>query len=187
MTHPVPARILTGCLLLATGIGISACGSSKSDKVATPAKPSLTVSATAGLSRAEVNAKINTACSAIDAKYRQIPAPAGANDVGAIATYLQSSLALFDSYIAQVEPLVAQSPDRAALEAKWLTIEKQDTAQVKPLANKLLAAAKTHDAASIAAAEKGLDALPDHTADFISVMNAHGLTGCAKLETDTEG
>jgi hypothetical protein len=116
-----------------------------------------------------------------------LPSPTGLTDYAALLTDLTKTDQLFDSYIAAVTPLVDQSPDRVALQTGWLAVEEHDFAAGQPLFAQLSAALKAKNDAQIDAISKQLNAVPDHTDQIVAVLKAHGLTGCAQLESDTEG
>lgn len=197
----LPARSLAVAASLMIGVGVSACSSPGQHHSSSAAAPSSSASATpdsatasapraAGsstLSKAEFTTKVDAVCTSVDAQLNALPSPSGLSDYATLLTDLTKTDQLFDSYIAAVTPLVDQSPDSVALQTGWLAVEEHDFAAGRPLFTQLTAALKAKDDAQIEAISKQLNAVPDHTDQIITVLNAHGLTGCAQLESDSEG
>lgn len=197
----LPARSLAVAASLMLGVGVSACSSPGQHHSSSASAPSSSASSTpdsatasaprAGgrstLSKAEFTTKVDAVCTSVDAQLNALPSPSGLSDYATLLTDLTKTDQLFDSYIAAVTPLVDQSPDSVALQTGWLEVEEHDFAAGRPLFAQLTAALRAKDDGQIEAISKQLNAVPDHTDQIITVLNAHDLTGCAKLESDTEG
>jgi hypothetical protein len=200
MTNASFARASAVAALLIGGVALSACSSSHSSAQAgsptsaatsqrsSASAPTTSSTVTSGqLTQAQFVTKADAVCASVDAQLNALPHPTSATDYATLAKDLTTTEQLFDHYIASVTPLVDQSPDAAALKSGWLAVEEKDFETGRPVLEKLVTALKAGDAPQIEALGKQSDALPDHTDQIIAVMKAHGLTGCATLEADTEG
>jgi len=194
---PVPrttrTRALTG-LLLALPLGLAACGgggsAAKSSPTASTSSPggssaaTSKASGTGTLSKADFIAKADAVCSSIDTQVKDLPTPTSQTDYAGILADLSGTQSLFQTYIAQIEPLIAQSPDQAALTSNWLAVEKSDYVAALPAPTEMLQALQAKDPVAIDAAGSKLDSAPDHSADMATYLKSYGLTDCYQLESD---
>ena len=175
-------------LAAACAVTMAGCASSsKHTSAAAGSNTSATASPTpsTALSKAAFITQADAICTKIDAQLSALPNPAGEQDYPAMAANLEGSVALFKSYISQVQPLADQTADAAELNSKWLTLEKEDFAKAEPLVTKMIAALKAKDAAQIKAIGDQLDAQPDRSKEYAAELTSYGLTSCAKLEDDS--
>ncbi|HEX8094526.1 hypothetical protein [Jatrophihabitans sp.] len=136
------------------------------------------------LSKPDFLIEMNKLCSSVDAQIKALPRPTAATDYAVISTNLTGTLKLVPSFISRAEALVRQTAERAALEKNWLAIQKSDFAAFKPVAERMLAHSKAHDAAKVQADANAVSALPDHTSRLVSYLNGYGLSSCAQLESE---
>lgn len=195
----LPALVLAGCGGSSSRSAAPAdSASSSSGSAATSSSPASTPSSSTPAGFASTSAgtpkdvlsmpdfliEMNKLCASYDAQLRALPEPTAATDFTAITTNLTATLRLWPAFIARAEPLIARMPDRAALEKNWLAIDKADLAAFKPLAQRMIAHSKAHDAAKVQADANALSALPDHTSRVVRFLNGYGLGSCAKLESE---
>lgn len=192
-------RLVTGMSFSATLVGAAllATGCSSSSKSGhTPSNPPATstdsatgqppTSATTGRGSAKAAfvAKANAVCKETDAKIKALPEPSGPTDYAAIIADGEASLSEFPGFITKIKAAVAESPDKDELTTKWVAADEADFAGQKPLLDKVLAAAKAHDAAQTSQYLDQLSNYKDHSAGIASYLNSYGLTDCATLEND---
>jgi glucose/arabinose dehydrogenase len=190
---PAPSAVRTGAvtigLALVTATALAGCGSAGASH-GTAGSASATSSATAPasastgtLSKTEFVTKMDAVCTAIDAKRKALPTPSGPSDFAALTAYTEGTLALFPAYFSQASALVAQSADKAELQAKWLDVEKSDFSAQQVAAEKLLTASKEKNAALVSQYTSQLSAASDHSSEIAAFMTTYGLTSCAALES----
>jgi hypothetical protein len=184
---PAPSAVRTGAgtigLALVTATALAGCGSSGASH-GTAGSASATASASTGtLSKTEFVTKMDAVCTAIDAKRKALPTPSGPSDFAALTAYTEGTLALFPAYFSQASALVAQSADKAELQAKWLDVEKSDFSAQQVAAEKLLTASKEKNAALVSQYTSQLSAASDHSSEIAAFMTTYGLTSCAALES----
>lgn len=184
-----PAGMSLGAALAVT-VMLTGCGSSGPSGASTvssaaPSQSPGTASGSAAplLTKADFVAKMNAVCSTIDAKRKALPAPASPTDYAAVATFTKGTLTLVPQFLSEAEALIAQSPDKAELTAKWLVYEKGDFAVAKPIAERLLAAGNAKDAAAVNTYATKLSQVTDHSSQIASFMTTYGLNTCATLES----
>ncbi len=185
------------CLPLAVlaATALTACGSSSKDTAAPPQASGATSASTTSmpsptpspsptlLTKAEFVAKIEAVCAGVTTRLDALPKPAGEQDYATLATFAQSTLALYPPYLKQVEALVARTADKQTLTANWLTLEKADFAAQAPALKKFAADAKAGNGAAVSADAQALDALPDHSEKIAGFMSGYGLKKCAALQS----
>jgi hypothetical protein len=134
------------------------------------------------LSKPDFLISMNAKCKAFTAQVKALPIPTSATDFDAVTTNLTATLRLVPSYISQAEALVKQSAERAVLEKNWLAVEKADFAGFKPVAQRMIADSKAHNAAKVQADANALSAVPDHSDTLAAYLSGFGLYSCAELE-----
>lgn len=135
------------------------------------------------LSKPDFLIEMNAICTSFTAQVKALPTPTAATDYAAITTNLTGTLRLLPAFISQAEALVDRSAERAVLQKNWLAVEKADLAAYKPVAQRMIAHSKAHDAAKVQADANALSALPDHTSRLVTYLNGYGLSSCAQLES----
>jgi hypothetical protein len=175
------ATALGGCVL-------AACSSSGSKSPAgnttlQTSQSTSTTQATSGLTKTEFVAQADALCHAIVAKTDALPQPSGATDYAAIIATGQEALALFPSWLAKEQALVAQSSDKDELTAKWLAVEESDFNAQQPLLAQLVAAAKAKQTDKVGSIADQLNKAPTHSDSIAAYLTGYGLTECAKLES----
>src|SRR4051794_30352913 len=137
-------RVLSVLPALAAMSALAAgCGGS-SDKpaaapsaTATSATPSASPSPT-GLPKAAFVAAADKLCADVDRKLKAVSDP---QSLGQVAAMIDRTQSLESEYMAALRPLVARQPDRAALEAHWLTPSHADFVSFVPLGKQIRQAA----------------------------------------------
>jgi hypothetical protein len=127
--------------------------------------------------------KADAVCTATIAKVAALPVPTGEADYTNLLANLVGTESLFQTYIAQIKVLVAQSPDKAELTSKWVSLEDADYDSAQPVLAELITALKAKDQAAVQTAGNKLDGGADHTAEMATFLKSYGLTECAKLES----
>ena len=168
-------RLLAGLLL--APLALTACGSGTSSPPTT-APPGM-------LSKAATISQIDAVCKDTDAKLSALPQASGRDDYASLLTDFTSTVTLFNSYFAQVQPLVEQSVDRDRLTTKWLAVEKSDFAASQPIIEQMIQALQAKDDSAISAAQSKLNKAPDHTDEIISFFRSYGLKDCATMQGAT--
>ena len=201
---PIGYLAVTGCLLISVAGCRALRESATTASAAVPASATVTASTTSiasntpvsnvpasdpptsdpVLTRAEFSDQANALCTATDNALSALPQPASDQDFAALETDLRSTITLFHRYLAQLEPLVARSPDRDELTANWLAPQTADFAVAEPLLNQLIEAAHARDATRMQNVNAELAALPDHTDAYATLLDQFGLTACSKLDAD---
>jgi hypothetical protein len=192
------------------GLVLAGCGGSSSQSAAPPGSPSGSstgstpssasmpsssapapgfASTSAGTPRGVISMpdfliEMNRMCSSFDAKLKALPTPVGATDFAKINANLTGNLRLAPAFLSQAEALVSRTAVRAALEKNWLATERADFAAFRPLAQRMIADSKAHNAAKVQADASALSALPDHGKTVAAYLNGVGLSSCARLESE---
>ena len=178
------ALMAAAALLVLTGTGCSAAHTSTGSTGSTEAKGVISAAPSAtSLSRADFVTKADALCSRYHAKIDALVAPTADDDFVIMSNYFTQSVAIFDSFAAELRPLIEQSPDRATLDTQWLSIDKSDVGSAKPLIKKFSAAVKANNVRAVQQAMAKLDALPDHSDTITAFLKGYGLAACASLES----
>jgi hypothetical protein len=136
------------------------------------------------LSKPDFLIEMNKKCKMFSDQVKALPTPTAATDFDAITTNLTATLRLWPSFIAQAEVLVNKSAERAILQKNWLAVEKADLAAFTPLAQRMVADSKAHNAAKVQADANALSAVPDHSSTLEAYLSGYGLTNCAELQSE---
>jgi hypothetical protein len=211
MLRNTPARRLAVGLLVVAPLALTACGGSSSTTAAsTPAPTSAASSSSAAAvtsspaggpatsggsttvtssappptgAKAVFITKADAVCTTTIAKVKALPVPSGEADYTNLLANLVGTESLFQSYIDQIKVLVAQSPDKAELTSKWVSLEESDYVAAQPVLGELISALKAKDQVAVQTAGNKLDGVPDHTTEMASFLKTYGLASCAKLES----
>lgn len=199
-TLALPGLVLSGCggsssksaAPAASSSGPSASSSasaSASSATASTSSPAPGFASTSAgtpkdvLSKPDFLIEMNAVCASFSARVKALPTPTAATDFDAITTNLTANLRLAPAFIAQAEALVNRSAERAVLQKNWLAVEKADFAAFKPVAQRMIAHSKAHDAAKVQADANALSAVPDHSSTLRTYLAEFGLGSCAELES----
>jgi hypothetical protein len=166
-----------------TSTAIGSATTSSTTQLATTTPVGRTSGAGSPLSKAAFLSQTNTLCSSVYAKVSKLVTPSDPTDYPALIAYTKSALDLFPPFSRQTKALVARSPDKEELTAKWVALDESDYAAQKPLLNQLLAAAEAKKAADVQRLESALQNTPDHSDAEAKYLTSYGLTECAKLQS----
>jgi hypothetical protein len=173
--------VLSAAVLLAAGLTGCAGSGHPSSATGSAPKPAPATRAST-LSKADFITRTDKVCAATDARRKALPDPSTSQNAADLISYIDGILVLVPSYLAAVQPLVAQSPDAAELNAKWLDLEKGDYRTFAPLAQKEVDDLKAGNTALLPGDEKAIAAAQDHSSQMAAFLQSYGLTDCAALE-----
>ena len=167
------------------GTSTAASTSRSSTPLATTTPPPVGRTSPVGapLPKAAFVSQTNALCSSVYDKVSKLATPSGPTDYPAVIAYAKATLDQFPPFSRQAKALVARSPDKDELTAKWVTLDESDYAAQKPLLGQLLAAAQAKQAANVERLEGALQQTPNHSDAEAKYLTSYGLTECAKLQS----
>lgn len=138
---------------------------------AAPASPS------GGLSRSAFVATANAMCANEEA---QLTAAAkGANSLATIPSFVDTTISILTAAVPRFTQMIAAQPDRATLEANWLTPRFADYRTYEQALTTLKGDAQRGDTAAAQAELAAIPKLPSHDSTVKPFLTSYGLTACA--------